>query len=203
LGGTVGLTLDFWRLNVSCSMYKDPTVIRNLEDFQTYESSQDRNDEDAFHSYIANVTFAPLKETLYLAVFYDSEPGRGSRNRSIGGALTFAAWDFKVDIEYIAALSRQKDEDEQEAKESALTVGLAYELLDTVELAARYETFHDDRAGDQDEVIDYRILGGLNLSFWDFGTLSFQYSFSRFEKEKGSDASDAENVFQVQLSLEI
>jgi len=202
-GGTFGLILDFWRLNVSYSMYKDATIIRNLEDFQTYESSHDRNHENDFHSYIANVTWVPLAETLYLAAFYDDEPGHGTRNRSIGGALTVVAWDLKLDLEYIAALSRQKDEDEQEAKESALVIGLAYDLLDTVELAVRYETFHDDRAGDQDEVINYRVLGGMNLSFWEFATLSFQYSFSRYEKEKGSDASDAENLFQVQLSLEI
>ncbi len=81
--------------------------------------------------------------------------------------------------------------------------GSAYELLDTVELATRYETFDDDRAGDQDEVIKYRMVGGLNLSFWDFATLSFQYSFSRYEKEEDSNAADAENLFQVQLTLEL
>jgi hypothetical protein len=203
IGGTVGLTLDFWRLNVSCSIYKDTTIPNNLEDFHTFEPRPGSNHEGAFQSYIANVTFVPLPGKLFLSAFYDSEPGRGSRNQTLGGAITLASWDLKLDVEYIAALSREKDEEEQEAKECVWVIGLAYDLLDTVELAARYETFDDGRTGDQDEVIKYRILGGLNLSFWDFATLSFQYSFSRFEKEKDSNASDAENLFQVQLTLEI
>lgn len=203
IGGTLGLTLDFWRLNVSCSIYKDPTVLRNLEDFNTHELRPGRNRDGRFRSYIANVTFVPLKETLFLGAFYNSEPGHGSRNQSIGGAITFVSWELKLDVEYITALSREKDEDEQEAKESAWVVGLAYELLDTLELAARYETFDDERTGDQDEVVKYRMTGGINYSLWDFASLSLQYSFSRFEKERDDNASDAENLFQIQLALEL
>jgi hypothetical protein len=202
IGGTLGLILDRWRLNVSCSIYEDPTVLRNLEDFNTHELRPGRDRDDRFRSYIANVTFVPLKNALFLSAFYNSEPGHGSRNRSIGGAITLVTWDFRLDVEYITALDREKGEDEQEAKESAWVVGLAYELLETIELAARYERFDDERTGEQDEVVKYRMTGGFNYSFWDVATFSLQYSFSRFEKEKDDNASDAENLFQIQLALE-
>ncbi len=124
IGGTVGLNLDFWRLNVSCSIYKDSTIPNNLEDFNTFEPKPGPDHEGTFQSYIANVTFVPLPGKLFLSAFYDSEPGRGSRNQTLGGAITLASWDLKLDVEYIAALDREKDEDEQEAKESAWVVGL-------------------------------------------------------------------------------
>jgi hypothetical protein len=86
----------------------------------------------------------PLEDTLFVRAFFDSEQGVGRRNRSAGGALRVEAWKIGLDLEYIAALTREKGENREENKESAGLVGLSFDFLDSLELAARYEAFHDD-----------------------------------------------------------
>ncbi|UCE52143.1 MAG: LbtU family siderophore porin [Desulfobacterales bacterium] len=209
-GVTLGFNPDFYGLEISFSVYKAPQVIENLQNFDTHDFRSGRQKEDKFRSYIANITFEPLEDTLTLSAFYDNEPGDGSRNQSIGGAFTLNYWKFTLDAEYITALQREKGENEEENKESAGVVGLAFDLLDSLQLATRYEVFDDDTPGDQDEVLDYRFIAGFNYSFidvFDFPFLedaifSFEYRFSKYEKEKDSEAADSQNMFQFQIALE-
>ena len=208
-GATAGIAPEFYGLDISFSVYRNPQVIGNLKDFDTHDFRPERQKEDKFRSYIANVSLEPIEDTLALSTFYDSEPGDGRRNRSIGGALALNFWKFSLEAEYITALTREKGENDEENKESTGVVGLAYDLLDSLELATRYEVFNDDQNGDQDEVLDYRLIAGfnysflgfMNLSFFDAAIFSFEYRFSKFEKEKDSDAADSQNMFQFQLSL--
>ena len=208
-GATLGFNPDFYGLDISFSVYEDPQVIENLQNFDTHDFRPERQKEDKFRSYIANVTLEPIEDTLTLSAFYDSEPGDGNRNQSIGGAFTLNYWKFTLDAEYITALQREKGENEEENKESAGAVGLAFDLLDSLQLATRYEAFSDDTRGDQDEVLDYRIVAGFNYSFLNLvdvsflndATLSFEYRYSKYEKETGSDATDSQNMFQFQLAL--
>jgi hypothetical protein len=73
----------------------------------------------------------------------------------------------------------------------------------------RYAFFNDDNPGDQDEVLDYRICAGfnyslldlVNFSFLEMATLSFEYRFSKYEKENDSNAANSQNMFQFQLTL--
>ena len=208
-GATLGFSPDFYGLDISFSVYEDPQVIENLQNFDTHDFRPGRQKEDKFGSYIANITLEPLEDTLTLSAFYDNEPGDGSRNQSIGGAFTLNYWKFTLDAEYITALEREKGENEEENKESAAVVGLAFELLESLQLATRYAVFRDDNRGDQDEVLDYQIVAGFNYSFLDLvdvsflndATLSFEYRYSKYEKETGSDATDSQNMFQFQLAL--
>jgi len=208
-GATVGFAPDFYGLDISFSIYEDPQVIENLNDFQTHAYRSGRRKEGRWKSYIANVTLEPIEDTLFLSAFYDSEPGDGSRNQSIGGAFTLNYWKFTLDAEYIAALKREKGENGEENKESAGIVGFAFDVSDSLELATRYAVFNDDNQGDQDEVLDYRIVAGfnysllefVNFSFLEMAKLSFEYRFSKYEKEKDSDAANSQNMFQFQLAL--
>jgi hypothetical protein len=208
-GATVGFAPDFYGLDISFSVYEDPQVIENLNDFQTHEYRSGRRKDDKWKSYIANVALEPVEDTLFLSAFYDSEPGDGSRNESIGGAFTLNYWKFTLDAEYIAALKREKGENGEENKESAWIVGLAFDISDSLELATRYAFFNDDNAEDQDEVLDYQIAAGfnyallefVNFSFLEMATLSFEYRFSKYEKENDSDAANSQNMFQFQLAL--
>jgi hypothetical protein len=111
-------------------------------------------------------------------------------------------WRFSLDGEYIAALKREEGENEKENRESAWILGLAFQPLEPLELAVRYEDFDDDRVGDQDEILDFRYLAGVNYSFFGFATLSFEYRHSRFEKETGSRAASRQNEFKFQLAME-
>jgi len=210
LGATLGFAPDFLGLDISFSIYEDASIAENLHDFDTHEFSSDHHKEDRFNSYIANVTLAPAGDTLTVSAFYDSEPGDGRRNESIGGAFTLNFWKFILDTEYITALQRENGENGKENKESAAVVGLAFDVLDSLQLATRYAVFDDDNPGDQDGVLDYRFIAGFNYSFIDVvdisfledAIFSFEYRFSKYEKEKGSEADDSQNMFQFQVALE-
>lgn len=208
-GATLGFNPDFYGLDISFSIYEDPQVIDNLQNFDTHDWGSGRQKEDRFRSYIANITLEPLEDTLTLSAFYDNEPGDGSRNQSIGGAFTLNYWKFTLDAEYITALEREKGENEEENKESAGVVGIAFDVLDSLQLATRYGVFDDDTPGDQDEVLDYQIVAGFNYSLLDVvnsslltdALFSFEYRYSKYEKEKGSDATNSQNMFMFQLAL--
>lgn len=208
-GATLGFNPDFYGLEISFSVYKAPQVIENLQNFDTHDFRSGRQKEDKFRSYIANATLEPLEDTLTLSAFYDNEPGDGSRNQSIGGAFTLNYWKFALDAEYITALQREKGENEEENKESAGVVGIAFDLLDLLQLVTRYGVFDDDTPGDQDEVLNYRFVAGFNYSFIDIvnfsfledAVFSFEYRYSKYEKEQDSDATNSQNMFQFQVAL--
>jgi len=210
LGATLGWVPDFYGLDISFSIYEDTVIKDNLEDFDTHESRPGNNKEDKFSSYIANITLEPVEDTLTVSAFYNSEPGDGRRNKSIGGAFTLNFWKFILDTEYITALQRENGEDGEENKESTAVVGLAFDVLDSLQLATRYAVFDDNNPEDQDEVLDYRFVAGFNYSFKDVvdisilqdAIFSFEYRFSKFEKEKGSEAADSQNMLQFQVALE-
>lgn len=208
-GTTLGFNPDFYGLNLSFSIYEDPQVIENLQNFDTHDFRPERQKEDKFRSFITNITLEPIEDSLILSAYYDSEPGDGNRNQTVGGALTLKYWKFTLDAEYITALTREKGENEEENKESAGVVGLAFDLLDSWQLATRYEVYDDDNPGDQDEVLDYRIVAGFNYSLLDVfnfsyltdALFSFEYRYSKYEKETGSEAANSQNMFQFQLAL--
>ena len=209
-GATFGFNPDFYGLDISFSVYKAPQVIENLQNFDTHDFRPGRQKENKYRSYIANVTLEPLDDTFTLSAFFNSEPGDGNRNQSIGGAFTLNYWKFILDVEYITALQRENGENEAENKESAAVVGLAFDLLDPLQLVTRYAAFDDDSPGDQDEVLDYRFVAGFNYSFIDVidfsfledAVFSFEYRYSKYEREKDSKAADSQNMFQFQLALE-
>ena len=210
LGATLGWAPDFYGLGISFSIYEDASIMDNLQDSDTHEFRPGHNKEDKFSSYIANVTLEPVEDTLTVSAFYNSEPGDGRRNKSIGGAFTLNFWKFILDTEYITALQRENGENGEENKESAAVVGLAFDVLDSLQLVTRYAVFDDDNPGDQDEVLDYQFIAGFNyffkdivdISFLEDAIFSFEYRFSKYEKEKGSEAADSQNMLQFQVALE-
>jgi len=209
-GATLGFAPDYHRLEVSLSVYRNPQIMENLEDFNTHEARADAPEYGKFESFIAKVSLVPMEEMLALSVFYDNEPGDGTRNQSLGGALTLLVEPFILDLEYITALTREKGEDKKENLESAAVAGLALELLESLQLAARYEVFRDDNREDRDEVLKDQWVGGCNIALseyldWPLAddiTLTFEYRHSRFEKEVDSAAADSQDMAQVQLTLE-
>ncbi|MGD9175301.1 MAG: hypothetical protein PVF29_14145 [Desulfobacterales bacterium] len=206
-GATIGFNPDFYGLDLSFSVYRDPQIIENLQNEDTHDFRVGRQKEDRFRSYIANLSLAPIEDILTVSTFYNSEPGDGDRNRSIGGAFTLNYWRFTLDTEFITALERENGDNEEENKESARIIGLAFKPLDSLQLATRYEVFSDDTRGDQDEVLDYRIVAGFNYSFLDLidvfflteAALLFEYRYSKFEKEADSEATESQNMYQVQF----
>jgi hypothetical protein len=203
VGATLGLTPDFYGLDISITVYEGQEIIENLEDFGAHEFTPDRQEEDDVNSFIANVTLEPVEDMLTFSVFYDSEPGDGRRNQTIGGAFTLDVWKFSLDGEYITALEREKGENGEENKDSAWVVGLAFRPLESVplEFVTRYEDFDDDEKGDQDEVLDYRYVAGFSYKFLKWATFFFEYDYWKYERESGSDAADHVNSLHFRIGL--
>jgi opacity protein-like surface antigen len=201
-GVSIGFVTDFWGMDMSITAYQGQAVIENLENFNTHEFEAGRDNSSGISSYIVHFTLEPVADLFSLHVFYNSEPGDGQRNNSIGGALSCFFYGVIVDAEYIAAVERELGDDQERNLESAWFLGLAYQPIDALQLAVRYEQFDDDRSGQQDGVVDYRYLAGLNYSVTEYATLSFEYRHSRFERQSESEAADALNEYSFQLSLE-
>jgi len=203
VGATLGFTPDFYGLDISITVYEGQEIIENLVDFNTHEFTPDRKEEDDVNSFIANVTLEPVEDMLTFSVFYDSEPGDGDRNQTIGGAFTLDVWKLSLDAEYITALEREKGDNGEENKDSAWVVGLAFRPLESVPLqfATRYEDFDDDQSGGQDEVLDYRYVAGFSYKFLKWATFFFEYDYWKFERESGSDAADHMNSLHFRIGL--
>jgi len=209
-GATLGFAPDYHRLDISLSVYRNPQVMENLEDFNTHEARAEAPEYGKFESFIANVSLVPMEEVLALSVFYDNEPGDGTRNQSLGGALTLLVDPFTLDLEYITALTREKGENGEENLESAAVAGLALDLLEYLQLSARYEVFQDDTQPDRDEVLMDQWVAGCNVDLgetfdWTLAediTLTFEYRHSRFEREVESEAAGSQDMAQIQLTLE-
>jgi hypothetical protein len=203
VGATLGLTPAFYGLDISFTVYEGQEIIENLNDFGAHEFTPDRQEEDDVSSFIANVTLEPIQDMLTFSVYYDSEPGDGRRNQTIGGAFTLDVWKFSLDGEYITALEREKGENGEENKDSAWVMGLAFRPLESVPLAfvTRYEDFDDDQSGGQDEVLDHRYVAGFSYKFLKWATFFFEYDYLKYEKESGSDAADHVNELHFRIGL--
>jgi len=203
VGATLGFTPDFYGIDVSFTVYGGQDIIENLEDVGTHEFSADREEDDDVSSFIANVTLEPVEEMLSLSVFFDSEPGDGRRNLTIGSAFTLDLWKFTLDGEYITALQREKGDNGEENKESAWVAGLAFCPFESVplEFVVRYEDFDDDQKGNQDEILDDRYVAGFSYKFLKWATFFFEYDYLNYEKERDSNAANHVNTFHFRIGL--
>jgi hypothetical protein len=203
VGAILGFDPDFYGLDISFTVYAGQDIIKNLGNFGIDGYSEDRKKKDNVSSFIANVTLEPVEDVLSLSVFYDSEPGDGRRNQTIGSAFSLDLWKFALDTEYVTALQRQKRANGEESKESAWVVGLAFRPFESVplELAGRYEDFADDLKENQDEVLDDRYVAGFNYKFLEWATFFFEYDYLNYEKEKDSDAAD--HAYEVHFRIDL
>ena len=203
VGATLGFSPDFYGLDISFTIYAGQDIIKNLRNFDIDEYSTAREKDDDVSSFIANLTLEPVEDMLSLSVFYDSEPGDGRRNQTIGSALTLDVWKFSLDGEYITALQREKGDNGKENKESAWVAGLAFRPSESVpvEFVVRYEDFDDDVKGNQDEVLDDRYVAGLSYQFLEWATFFFEYDYLNYEKEKDSDAADHAYELHFRIGL--
>ena len=202
-GATLGFSPDFYGLNISFTVYTGQDIIKNLRNFDIDEYSKAREKDDDLSSFIANLTLEPVEDMLSLSVYYDSEPGDGRRNQTIGSAFTLDVWQFSLDGEYITALEREKGNNGKENKESAWVAGLAFRPFESapLELVVRYENFDDDQQSNQDEVIDDRYVAGFSYKFLKWATFFFEYDYLNYEKEKDSDAADHAYELHFRIGL--
>jgi hypothetical protein len=202
VGGSVGWVPKSLGLDLAFTVYCGQDIIENLESEGTHDYAEDRRDEDDKFAYIASLQLNTFADLLFLSVFYNNEPGDGRRNQTLGGALTLSSWDFNLDVEHIAALTREYGENEEENLEKAWFVGLSFEPWEDFEIAARYEYLDDDNEQDQDEVVNYRWLAGFNYDLTDYTILSVEYRYTDYEKEAEGEAAGHQNELIIQLAFE-
>ncbi len=222
-GATLGFTPDILGLDASFTVYRGEVLMDHMLD-GAYGLGRDYKDDggvlpgwrtggmgagyaetDNVSSYIGNITVSPI-EGLTLASFYDSEPGDGDRNETVGGMFNFQVWKLTFDAEYIKAVSREKDSaDNKEYKESAWFGAVAFQITEPLELAVRYEGFDDDIAGDQDGTLKNRYSMGANYTLFEkknfSTTIMAEYRRSDYEKASGSISDDKLDEFFVRLAM--
>ena len=207
-GATVGFATDY--LDISATLYKGEELMGHLVEAEygfERNNSPGYEETDDVSSYILNITIFPI-EALMLSAYYDSEHGDGNRNETAGGTLHFEFWKITLDAEYIAAIQREKQfTDNKEYNESAWFAAIAFQVMDPLEIAARYEAFDDDIDGDQDGHLDYRYSLGFTYTLFekdDFATsLMGEYRVSNFEVEPGNPNGVDDKLNEVFLRLAI
>jgi hypothetical protein len=210
-GATVGFTPGFLELALSATLYKGEVLSDKLSeagygwarDFaisNPLDPTRNSDPTDDASSYIFNVSLSPI-EGLNLSAYLDSEPGQQDRNETAGGSIEYKVGILTFDAEYIKALNREKYEsDNKEHKESAWFGAIALQVADPLEIAARYEAFDDDIAGDQDGHLESRYSIGANYKLFEkdnfSATLMVEYRRSNYERAAGSAAEDkADEIF--------
>lgn len=177
----------------------------------------DAESENDLGNYIINASFTQ-KDLLTLTLSFDSEQGQDNRLNSLGASLSFIFRNITFDAEYIFALAGEKvflpdnaaqnedGEDQENAvisadpEESAFFLSAAYQLLPTLEVAARFEDYKDDIPGNQsfgslksiDELagLDYRMSLGANYEVYENTTLRYEYRYSELEVDVQSPLLD-------------
>ena len=225
-GATVGFLAGFLGLDISATVYKGEELIEhmlegayglgrdymdtagNLPGWRPGGMSEVYDGTDDVSSYIGNVTLSPM-EGVTISGFYDSEPGDGRRNETAGGALHIEYRELTFDGEYMFAIQREADSaDGTEHDESAWFASVAYQAMEPLKIAARYESFDDDIAGEQAGHLKDRYSIGVTYRLFkhdDFVTnLMGEYRRSRFEVETGNPnwVDDKVNEVFLRLALE-
>lgn len=202
VGATIGWAPEGQGLDLAFTAYRGQDISQNLVSEDIHEFADGRRDRHDNGSYIASLQLKPWDDLLFLSISYNSEPGDGRRNQSLGGALTLSPWGLNLDCEYITALTREEGDNEEENLENAWFIGLSWEAMEDFEVATRYERLDDDNEEDQEEVVNYRWLAGFSYAFTDYTTLLVEYRYSDYETEADGDAVGNQNEAFVQLALE-
>ncbi|MCG2755016.1 MAG: LbtU family siderophore porin, partial [Desulfobacteraceae bacterium] len=203
---TTGVTLgyapaDLYELDLSFSLYKGEKVMGQVSGIGGRQTRNgDHVETDDVESYIANLSLQPVNG-LTIGAAFNSEPGYESRNNTINAFAEFSLAGFTLDCEYFAAAKREKFSDNKTCKEKAWAAGLAYKITEPLEIAARYETFDNDRDTDLNGDIDYTLTVGANYEILDSVTLMGEYRRLQ-EKATNSSYEKTANEYNLRMGIE-
>ena len=113
---------------------------------------------------------------------------------------------FTLDGEYMGATQRERDPgNKREYEESAWFVAIAYQVMEPLELACRYEAFNDDIPGEQNGHLESRYSLGFTYNLFKKGGfttyLMGEYRRSHFEKAGDGIADDSLNELFGRLGV--
>jgi len=133
---------------------------------------------------------------------FNSEPGDDSRNETLSAFAEFSMAGFTVDAEYFTATKREKYfADNKDYKDKAYVVGLAYQVVEPLELAVRYESFDNDRSTDASGYFDHNIAFGANYNLFENVTLMGEYRNLKKKATAGSTYEETVNEFNFRVAV--
>jgi len=195
---------DLYGLDLSFTLYKGEKVIGQVAGIGSApgrNASHTATDEtDDVESYIANLSLQPV-DGLTIGAAFNSEPGYESRNNTVNAFAEYSLAGFTLDCEYFAAVKREKFSDNKTYKEKAWAAGLAYKITEPLEIAARYETFDNDRDTNTSGDIDYTLAVGANYEILDSVTLMGEYRRLQ-EKAANSSYEKTANEYNLRMGIE-
>jgi len=142
-------------------------------------------------------------EGLMLGVAFDSEPGDiDDRNETFNAFGELSMASFTLDAEYFDATSREKHFTDNKAyEEKAFVVGLAYQVMDPFEVAARYEDYDIGHDTDTDGDLDYVLALGANYELLKDVTLMGEYRRLSYETQANTTYEDTVNEFNLRVAV--
>lgn len=201
-GATLGYApADLFGLDASLTVYKGEKLMGQVVGLGSNPGRNGSHVEtDDVSSYIASLSAKPI-EALTVGVAFDSEPGDYSRNETLNLFAEFAMADFTVDAEYFTATKREKLADNNAYKEKAWVLGVAYQIMERLELALRYENFDDDGSVDADGDFDHTIVFGANYDLFENVTLMGEYRNLKEKAAAGSTYEQTVNEFNFRMAV--
>ena len=204
-GATVGYApADFFGLDASLTVYKGEKV---MDQVGAIGSGPARNNSagyaatDDVSSYIARLSVTPM-EALTIGVAFDSEPGDNNRNETLNAFAELSIADVTVDAEYFGATKRETYlADNKDYKENAWVLGAAYQIMERLELALRYEHFDNDRSADTSGDFDRAIVFGANYDLYENVTLMGEYRNLKEKATAGSTYKETVNEFNLRVAV--
>lgn len=204
-GATIGYApQNFWGLDAALTVYKGEKV---MDQVGAIGSNPGRSTgagyaaTDDVSSYIVSLSAQPM-EALLVGMAFNSEPGYDSRNETLNAFVEFSMADFTVDAEYFTATKREKFlANNQDYKENAWVIGLAYQIMERLELAGRYERFDNDRSTDSDGDFDHAIVLGANYDLFENVTLMGEYRNLKEKATAGSTYEETVNEFNFRVAV--
>ncbi len=222
VGVTLGYNRPFMDLDASVTIYKGEEMMAHLFDSGLFDSdnisrvSDPAGDDTG--SYILNITVTPLPEHLNLSASYLSEPGNGNRNDSLSIAADYSCLFMEgltFNAEYIAALKREKYQDaastvlSKSFREKVFSFSAAYNVMDTVDVALRYEHLDDDSLTGSTGAwsVKDRYSAGVGYSFYTDETsgvnafLAAEYRRTEIRVDSASGMDDSNDEFYTRLGV--
>jgi predicted porin len=107
-----------------------------------------------------------------------------------------------MDAEYFKAIDREKFTATRELKDDAWTLGVAYQVTEPLELAARYETFDNGQTGNATGDFDSTVAFGANYNILENVTFMVEYRLLNGESGGNASYDDSVNEFNFRTVIE-
>ncbi len=142
----------------------------------------------------------PTNETTFgisYKSYYKDDGEKSLEYGDLSGMATLAVYPIAIDLEYCGATKRK----EGSPKPSAYSAGLAFQVIDPLELAIRYDRLKDDdkkNINPESKIgVGFNYIKHINYNLFKVATLSAEYA-----RVKGEEKDKDGDEFLAKLTME-